>query len=135
MNTSPIAAYRSQAAETAGPAQLVLMLFDGALARIQRARGANGPEQVGEQLVRLQDIVHELRVTLDHEQGGQVAANLEALYVWVEGQAVEANLTKDLALLDPVEAVLGELRDAWDVACVQGSGSGEPLGAGVVGSA
>ena len=124
-------AYRSQAAETAGPAQLVLMLFDGALARIESARSATAPERVHDQLLRLQAIVNELRVTLDHEQGGGVAANLEALYVWAEGQALEANLTKDLALLDPVESVLTELRDAWNQACVVGV---ERVGADTVGA-
>jgi flagellar secretion chaperone FliS len=109
--------YRAQAAETAGPAQLVLMLYDGALAGLTRARQVDGPEAVNRELTRVQDIVTELLVTLDRERGGPVAANLAALYDFCLDRLVEANMRKDLELLDAVQSTLADLRDAWEQAC------------------
>lgn len=110
--------YRSQAVETAGPAQLVLMLYDGALAALTRARLADGAtEAVNRELLKAQDIVSELEVTLDLERGGELAANMAALYRFCLEQILQANLRKDLAKLDGVDMVLRELRDGWEAAC------------------
>ena len=117
-------AYRNQAVTTAGPAQLVLMLYDGALAAISRAVQANtlgpdGIETVNRELQRAQDIVTELLVTLDVERGGQVAKSLASLYDFCIDRLIRANIRKDFTLLEPVSKVLGELRDAWESACCQ----------------
>lgn len=117
------AAYQTDAVVTAGPAQLVLMLYQGAIDAISRARAAEEArlpgriEIVNRELVRAQDIVTELQVALDHEQGGQVAGNLEALYRFCVELLVEANVSKDLHGLDPVINVLSTLRDAWEESC------------------
>lgn len=114
-------AYRSQAVQTAGPAQLVLMLYDGALAALVRARSASeqpgSVEAVNRELQKAQAIVSELQVTLDHEKGGVVAAGLASLYAWCVELLVEANLRKDLSRLGEVESILRDLRDAWSEAC------------------
>lgn len=116
--------YRSQSVNTAGPAQLVLMLYDGALAAIVRARHADvGAERftatdaVNHELQRAQAIVTELQVTLDRERGGSIAANLHALYDFCIDRLVTANVSKDLSELGPVERTLNDLRDAWAASC------------------
>lgn len=109
--------YRSQAVETAGPAQLVLMLYDGAIAALHRARLAEGAETVNRELLKAQDIVEHLQGTLDRTRGGQIAGNLYALYAFCLERLLEANLRKELAALDDVEPVLVDLRDAWATAC------------------
>jgi len=115
--------YQSDAIATAGPAQLVLMLFDGALASLLRARTAlveAGPDVLEvshKELQRCQDIVWELRMSLDRERGGAIAANLGSLYDYCLTQLVQANVTKDPGTLDIVEEVLGDLRGAWAEAC------------------
>lgn len=116
--------YATDAVATAGPAQLVLMLYDGALAAIGRARQAalaseriGAHEAVNRELQRAQDIVTELQVTLDHELGGPIAANLWSLYDFCLDRLVTANVSKDLSDLPPVERVLGELREGWATAC------------------
>ncbi|GGI06679.1 flagellar export chaperone FliS [Egicoccus halophilus] len=123
MYAQPQQFYRQQAAQTASPAQLVLMLYNGALAEIARAgRGlAATPvdlEDVNDCLGRAQAIVTELAVTLDHERGGKVAANLAALYDFCIDRLVTANVTKSADGLDDVAQVLVGLRDAWEQACV-----------------
>jgi len=90
--------YQSDAIATAGPAQLVLMLFDGALASLLRARTAlveAGPDVLEvshKELQRCQDIVWELRMSLDRERGGAIAANLGSLYDYCLTQLVQANV-------------------------------------------
>jgi flagellar secretion chaperone FliS len=112
--------YQQQAAETASPAKLVLMLYDGVVAAIERVRYAaprGETETVNRELQRAQDILTELTVTLDREQGGAVAANLAALYDFCMDRLITANIRKDVGLLDEVEPVIRGLRDAWDQAC------------------
>lgn len=112
--------YQAQAAQTAGPAQLVLMLYDRALVGLMRARqatGADGNEIVNHELGRAQEILIELRVTLDHEQGGEIARNLDLLYDFCVDRLIQANITKNLDVLDEVQPVIQELRDTWDEAC------------------
>ena len=109
--------YQQAAASTAGPAQLVLMLFDGALIRLEIARDAIGEGRKAaahESLVRVQAIVDELSMSLDLTRGGEVARNLAEIYDYCSRQLLEANIRKDAALVADVEAVLRGVRDAWD---------------------
>lgn len=120
----PYAQYRQQAASTASPAQLVLMLYDGALAEIVRAEVALAADDAAEAhdcLSRAQRIVLELTVTLDHERGGSMAGELARLYDFVSAQLVVANIGKDASALPSATRVLTELREAWDTACVRGA--------------
>ena len=110
--------YRTQAVTTAGPAQLVLMLFDGALTAIEKAgRALTEPGTAADaahvELTRAQDIVLELQMSLDHEVGGAISMSLDALYGYCLEQLVEANLAKSSAPLAPVAQIIGEIRDAW----------------------
>ena len=116
-------AYSQQAATTASPAQLVLMLYDGALARIEQAAQALSTAPVAGEvahtaLTKAQAIVHELTVTLDHDRGGVVAANLAELYRFCMERLLAANVSKDPAPLAEVAPVLTGLRDAWEQGCV-----------------
>lgn len=109
--------YRQLSIETATPAQLVSMLYHGAIAAVVRARHAiegGRPEAAHTDLVKAQAIVSELHVTLDHERGGSVADNLAALYVWCNDLLVRANMSKDVAPLEEVAGLLGELAASWD---------------------
>ena len=119
-------AYVTDSIATAGPAQLVLALYDGALGAIERARtllvlgaheGRSDIEAIHAQLVKAQRIVTELKVTLDHERGGEIAVNLDALYEFCLRTLVDANLSKDPSRLTPASDVLRSLRDTWAEAC------------------
>ncbi len=117
--------YQSQAVETASPAKLVLMLFDGALSSITRAEQAMTTgrtdaawrEAANGELQRAQRIVEELLVSLDVERGGQLAANLATLYDFCLDRLTTANLSKDPAQLPAVRDTLAGLREAWEQAC------------------
>lgn len=116
--------YQTQSVATATPAQLVTMLYDRALVATGRVRQQDrdqpgAVEAIHRELQRAQDILTELQLALDHEQGGELAGNMHALYDFCLERLVEANLHKDLSLLDAVDTTLRGLRDAWDEACVQ----------------
>ena len=116
--------YQQAAANTAGPAQLVLMLYDGALVRLEVARDAieEGRKAAAhEALVRVQAIVDELAMSLDMNRGGEVARNLAELYDYCSRQLIDANIHKDAGLVADVEAVIHQLRDAWDQGVVRGA--------------
>jgi flagellar secretion chaperone FliS len=115
--------YQTDAIATAGPAQLVLMLYDGALTAIMRSRAAlieGGPiavETSHRELQRCQDIIWELRMSLDRDRGGPIAASLGSLYDYCIEQLIATNITKDASKLDIVQEVVSELRSAWAEAC------------------
>jgi len=119
-NSSSLAAYRSVAAHSgvaaADPHRLILMLMDGALDRISTARGAmeRGDRGASNHVIhRAVEIVQELRVSLNMEAGGQLAANLADLYDYASNQLVRANIGNRPELLDEVANLLRQIRSAW----------------------
>lgn len=103
-------------ANAASPHKLVLMLFDGALERITQAKGAmqyGNIELKGSRISSAISVISGLRESLNLEEGGDVAANLDALYVYIQDIVFKAHTKDDQSLLDEASSLLGELRDAW----------------------
>lgn len=110
------AAYQQQAILTAPPERLVVLLYDGARRFFfQAATAMRDGEQVkaDERLGRGEAIIDELLATLNFEAGGQIAANLQSIYVFCKRQLLEARLQRDPRRVEWVSAQLGELREAW----------------------
>jgi flagellar protein FliS len=118
--TNPWKSYQQVATQTAPPGQLVLMLYEGTIRFLERALGgfkledpAEYNETISNNILRAQDIIFELNVTLNIEEGGELAATLRGLYDYMGRKLMEGNLKKDEA---PIRDVLGRvkvLRDAW----------------------
>lgn len=114
------ASYRRVEVDTAvavsDPHALVTMLYDGALAQIVRARAAikaGDPGAKGEAIGRAIRIVDEgLKASLDM-RGGELAANLRALYEYMTHRLLQANLKGDEEMLLEVSGLIGTLRGAW----------------------
>jgi len=105
------------AIDDASPHQLIKMLLEGALERVATASGAMARGEVavsGESIGKAIGIVDSLRVSLDREQGGQIADNLSALYDYMTRRLLEANATKDPDMLGEVAGLLREIKVAWD---------------------
>ena len=103
--------------EGAPPERLVQLMLEGALDRISLARGAMENGQVaakGERIGKAISLVEGLRASLDHERGGELAGNLDALYEYAARRLLEANLRNDAAILDEVSRLLREIKQAWD---------------------
>ena len=119
MNGNGYQAYRQTQAQTAAPGELVVMLYRGAI-RFAGA-GAEAIEAKDLQaahnaLIRAQAIVSELSETLDMDRGGDLAANLLAIYQYLNRRLVEANLRKDATIAREVDQLLRELLPAWEQA-------------------
>jgi flagellar protein FliS len=95
------------------------MLYDRALAAIARSEWALKNKELGsielahKELTRAQDIVTELMLSLDHDQGGEISTSLNAIYQFCLDQLTQANLSKDPAALPFVAKSLTDLREAW----------------------
>ena len=118
--SNPWQSYRQVATQTASPGQLVLMLFDGAIRFLEKARlgfTADDPlefnQTINNNVIRAQDIIHELNWSLDVEKGGEVAGTLRRLYGYMDHRLHESNQHKrEDGILDVIKR-LTVLRDAW----------------------
>ncbi len=110
------AAYRSSSVMTASPGQLVVMLYDGAgrfLRQAEIAAAEGAWRHAGDRLTRADAIVDELLITLDTEQGGEIAERLQGIYVFCKRLMIEARVAKDVEKIRRTAALLADLRDAW----------------------
>lgn len=114
----PIHSYRETQIKTATPGKLILMLYDGAIKNINLAsenldKKHASYDKVSSYIIRTQDIVTELMVSLDFEKGGEIAKSLFSLYMYMNRKLLEANINKDMKLLNEIKKLLKELRSAW----------------------
>lgn len=93
------------------------MLYEGALRFIQLAEtnmtSFKTYDKANANILRAQDILTELMVSLNIEQGGEIAQNLFNLYAYAKTQLLEANVQKKAELLKPVKKIITELLEAW----------------------
>ncbi|MCK8816024.1 flagellar export chaperone FliS [Natroniella sulfidigena] len=111
--------YKKNNVQTASPGKLLIMLYQGAIKFLNRTEvfmEKEDYEQVNNHLIRVQDIITELRCTLDKEVGGEFAENLDALYEYMYHLLVQANKDKDLEPIHQVKEYLKELLEAWQEA-------------------
>jgi flagellar protein FliS len=109
------AAYQQQSILTAPPERLVVMLYDGALRFFFQAAVAmrEGKRPLSdEKLRRGEAIVDHLLETLDMS-AGEIAQNLEGIYVFCKRLLMEARMEQDPAKIEKVRELLGELRESW----------------------
>ena len=112
--------YQSVAINTATPAQLILMLYDGALRFMAAAKFGFREENIGRRmesihinLIKAEKIIRELQYSLDMKAGGEFAERMLPLYDFMVRQLQEANLKKQSAPIETVERLLGDIRNAW----------------------
>ena len=120
MLRSPLQSYKTISLETAPPGQLVLMLFDGAIKFLERAKlgfGIEDPVEMNEtvhnNITRAQNIINELNSTLDMDQGGEVAVVLRDLYVYLDNRLFESNIRKELEGVQEVIDRLSTVQAGW----------------------
>jgi len=101
---------------TASPEQLQLMLYDGAIRFSLQARDAitAGDIEAGHNLLtRAQRIVTEMENGLRHEVDPELCNRMAALYGFVFGKLVDANIHKDVEALDDALKILRLQRETW----------------------
>jgi flagellar protein FliS len=118
------------------------MLYDEGVKQLNRAlellelnnSGKKDPgriEQIGKSIMKTEEIITELMVSLDFDQGGEIASNLFALYSWFNKELLEANIAQDLHRLTAVKDMLLELRNTWSE--IAGKSTAEPANREAVG--
>jgi flagellar protein FliS len=117
---SPVKQYHKLDVETsveaASPHQLIDMLFGGARDRIKQAQGymvRNDQAGKAKSINACVEILSGLQASLDHEKGGDIAANLESLYDYMQRRLFRANVDNDVQGLVEVGDLLSTLRSAW----------------------
>ncbi len=108
--------YQTNQVSTATPEQLLIMLYDGAIRFANQAKDAidqKDPEDRNYYVNKTLAIIYEFSATLNHEVGGQIAADLASLYDFMVRQLNRANIKNDAASLDTVIGLLTDLRETW----------------------
>ncbi|MDR1178918.1 MAG: flagellar export chaperone FliS [Spirochaetales bacterium] len=122
--SNALSVYRETRIKTASQGQLIIMLYDEAVKQLDHGLellrtndpGKKNPgkiEIIGKAIVKTQEIITELMVSLDFEQGGDIAKNLFSLYTWFSKELLEANIAQDIKRILVVRNMLNELRGAW----------------------
>jgi flagellar protein FliS len=102
---------------SASPHQRIVMLFDGYQTSIRLARlhlQAGNIAEKGHAITKAINIVSQgLRASLDHEQGGEIAEQLDQLYDYIVRLLLRANLSNDEAALITAAELLENIAAAW----------------------
>lgn len=111
---NPYAAYATSKVMTASPAELTLMLYDGAIKFCNIAiMGVqeNDIEKAHNNIIKVERILREFLNTLDHKY--PVAKDFENVYNYLIRRLHEANMSKDEEILQEVLKHLRTMRDTW----------------------
>jgi len=127
-NRNPAQAYARVGLETgvaaASPHKLIAMLFDGALIAIRKAEQHMRAGEIAEKgaaISKAMSIVDSgLRSVLNLKEGGEIAQNLNALYVYIYERLAQAHVKNDPELLQEAYKLLAELKSGWDAIGPQG---------------
>lgn len=116
-----VGAYATVGLETgvaaASPHKLVVMLYDGVivslLSAINNIKSANIAAKGAALSKAITIIDNGLRASLDKNAGGEIAANLDALYDYMSRRLLEANIKNDVGIIEEVRGLMADLRSAW----------------------
>lgn len=113
--------YQQTQVQTASPEKLLIMLYDGAIQFLNKARMAmqnKDIEGTHNNIIGAQRIISEFMNTLDLKTGGEVAQNLYNLYEYLHYRLVQANIKKDVEMVDEVLVHLKDLKQTWEQAII-----------------
>lgn len=111
---NPYQSYQQNSVLTASPGELTLMLYNGCLKFIHIAKigmSEKNYEKKNTYILKAQDIIRELMVTLNEEM--EISKQLMPLYDYLYRRLIQANVKNDPAILDEVEGFVTEFRDTW----------------------
>ncbi|WP_430459805.1 flagellar export chaperone FliS [Thalassolituus sp. LLYu03] len=101
----------------ADPHRLIQLLMEAALTRMSQAKGAMEREETESKahlLGRVMEIIHTLQGSLNHSAGGEVAANLDRLYDYMNRRLLQATARNDTAMVDEVMSLMMQVKQGWD---------------------
>lgn len=113
--------YQKSSIETASKEQILIMLYDGAIQFLNKAKIAienNEIETIHNNLIGAQNIIQEFIDSMDREVAPQLAENLISLYEYFIRRLVYANMKKEMAPIDEVLKYLKSLKATWEKAII-----------------
>ena len=108
------AEYNRNKVLTASPAELTLLLYEGAIKFCNIAiigLEQNDMEKVHNNIIKVENIIEEFQATLNHKYS--VAEDFDTIYKYIYNLLVEANIKKDKELLEQALNELRGMRDTW----------------------
>jgi flagellar protein FliS len=137
-----LSSYKETKIKTASQGQLVIILYDEAVKQLNRAldllelnnsmkKEPGRIEQISKAVMKTEEIITELMVSLDFEQGGEISKNLFSLYTWFNRELLEANIAQDIKRMTTVRDMLVSLRGTWNE--IFSKANAEPANREVVG--
>lgn len=112
-------AYKNNSVNYASKEQLLLMLLEGAVKFTKIARQAIIDKDINKantNLVKTQNIFYELITTLDVSKGGDWAPKLMSVYNFIVRRLIDANMKKDVAIIDEIMPLIENIKDTWEQA-------------------
>ncbi len=112
--TNAYNAYKQNSVTTASPGELTLMLYNGCLKFLGKAKVAIEQKNIQEKNINLQKsqaIISELMSTLNIDM--PIAKQMLPLYEYMNRRLIEANIKSDTSIIDEVEGLVTEFRDTW----------------------
>jgi flagellar protein FliS len=120
-----LSSYKETRIKTASQGQLVIILYDEAVKQLNKAldllelnnsmkKEPGRIEQISKAVMKAEEIITELIISLDFEQGGEISKNLFALYTWFNKELIEANIAQDTKRMTTVRNMLSDLRSTWN---------------------
>lgn len=113
---SGVQKYKQTSVQSASREKILLMLYEGAIRFVKQAMMAIDKKDIadrGMNIGRAYDVVMELNNSLNHEIGGDIAKNLEQLYMFITEQLTKANATGQKKPLEDALKVLETLYSGW----------------------
>lgn len=113
---NPYQKYKETSVQSASREKILLMLYEGAIRFMKQAGLAIDKKDIagrGMNIGRAFDIVNELNNSLNHEAGGEIAKNLEQLYMFVVDQLTKCNATGDKKPLEDAIRIMETLYSGW----------------------
>jgi len=115
-SSNPYQAYQDNQVSTADQKQLIVMLYEGAIKFLKIAienMDFKTYDVVNENIIKAQDIITELMLSLDMDKGGEIATNLMSIYSYWKKDLLEANVAKETPKIESVISLMQNLKDGW----------------------
>ena len=113
--------YQKASIETASREQILIMLYDGAIQFLNKAKvamEARDFEGIHNNLIGAQNILQEFINSMDREVAPQLAENLISLYEYFIRRLVHANMKRQIEPIDEVLKYLKSLKATWEQAII-----------------
>lgn len=108
--------YKKTQVATVDRGRLIVLLYEGAISFLMKSKACLDDNDIPSAcnfINRAQDIIEELNSSLNMDEGGDIAANLRRLYMFMGDELVKAKIKQNGDTLDDVIRMLSTLNDAW----------------------